>query len=86
VRRADDDRLGRHHDGEEPLAQAEADEDARRVGGELDAGAGRGERLRLIEKRDAKAVPCERERCRQPADAGARDDDRAFTAQAAAGS
>ena len=50
-------------------------QDARGIGGELDAGAGFLEPLRLFEHDGAEALARERQRRGQPADAGACDKD-----------
>ena len=65
----------RGHDGRrQRLGEPERGEHARRVRKELDAGADLLEALRLLEQDDRKAVPRDRERRRQAADARSGDE------------
>jgi hypothetical protein len=59
----------------QPGFKPEIDQRARRIGRELDAGAGLLEPLGLFQYDDAKAVTRKRERGGQPADAGPSDND-----------
>lgn len=61
--------------GPQPVAEAERDQGACRVGGELDAGAGFLEPLGLLEHDRTKPVSCQRQRRGQSGDTGACDDD-----------
>nr|WP_245294071.1 hypothetical protein [Methylobrevis pamukkalensis] len=55
------------------VTKAEVDQDARGVGRDLDAGADRGQARRLFDDFAGDAEPGERQRERQPGDAGADD-------------
>ena len=57
------------------LAEPERDQDARRIGRELNAGAGFFQALRLIEHGDAETTLGDRQGGRQPADPRAGNDD-----------
>src|SRR6185503_1530575 len=57
------------------LADAQRIERAERIRAELDAGADLAEALRLLEDLHREAAAREREGCREPADAAARDED-----------
>ena len=69
------DRLRRHDGGRQLFAQAERDQHAGGVGRELDSGAGLFELGGLFEHGCAQAGARQRQRRRQPRDAGAGDDD-----------
>jgi hypothetical protein len=59
----------------EPLAESEVDQDAGRVGRELNAGAGFLEAFRLLKDSDMETPARKRQRRGQPANAGAGDND-----------
>jgi hypothetical protein len=67
--------LGNDDVGSQPLAEAERDEDAGGIGGELDAGAGLFQPFGRFVDGNAEVVLGERQRRREPADTGAGDDD-----------
>ena len=73
--------LRRDHVRPQPLAKAEIDQSARRVGRELDAGAGLFKPLGLLQHDRAKTVAGERKRRGEAGDAGACDDDGAGRGQ-----
>jgi hypothetical protein len=59
----------------QPLAKAEIDQRARRIGRELDAGAGLFKPLGLLQHDRAKTIARERQRRGEAGDAGACDND-----------
>jgi hypothetical protein len=59
----------------------EGDQSSRRIGGELDAGAGLFQMFSLLKYDDPKAVACQRQSRGQPADTGASDNDRVGSRQ-----
>ena len=65
--------LRRHHGGSQAFGQSQIDQDAGRVGGELDAGSDRLERFRLFEHRGSEPAADQRERAGEPADPGSGD-------------
>ena len=72
---AQPDGLGNDDRRLDAFGEAECDQHARGVGGKLDAGAGLLEPLRLIEQSDREALPRDRQRRRQSADARSGDQD-----------
>jgi hypothetical protein len=73
---ADDRPLGFACGAAERRAEAEIDEDAARVGRELNAGAGLAEARPALDYRDVAPAGAQRQRRRETADAGADDSDR----------
>jgi hypothetical protein len=67
----------RNHMRPQMLLKPEADQRARRIGGELDAGAGFFQALGLFKHDNTEAAARKRQGCGQPTDAGASDNDRA---------
>ena len=65
--------LRRHHRRSQAFGQSEIDQDAGRVGGELDAGSDRLERFRLFEHHDSEPAAGQRQRAGEPADPGSGD-------------